>query len=385
VADAPAGGRQRLPPQLRRAVPALSPPDGPAAATTGRLAPAAAERLRFDAVQKRFGAAVAVDGVSLSVPAGAFVALLGASGCGKTTLLRIAAGFCAPDAGRVWLDGSDATALAPGDRGMGFVFQSYALFPTKTAAENIGFPLRVAGQARRAIEARVAEIAELCGIAKLLARYPHELSGGQQQRVALARAVAPAPRLLLLDEPLAALDARVRHRLRDEIRGLTDRLGMTALYVTHDQEEALAIADTVVVMRDGRIAQQGAPEEIYLRPASRFVAEFVGRATLIEAEVTAGVPWAEGIAWPAAQRVPDGACVMVVRPEDFCADLAGPLRGVVEQARFLGSALRVVLRLPSGRRLTADLPARTPRPAPGAPLALRPTAAPALLPAQEAG
>jgi len=336
-------------------------------------------------VHKRFGAAVAVDGVSLCVPAGAFVALLGASGCGKTTLLRIAAGFTAPDSGRVLLDGRDATSLPPGERGMGFVFQSYALFPTKTAAENIGFALRVAGRGRREIAARVAEVAELCGIAPLLARFPHELSGGQQQRVALARAVAPAPRLLLLDEPLAALDARVRHRLRDEIRGLTDRLGMTALYVTHDQEEALAIADRVVVMRDGRIAQQGAPEEIYLRPASRFVAEFVGQATLLAAEVEAGVPRAEGIAWPAAKPFPDGPCLMVVRPEDLAPDPAGPLQGVVEQARFLGGALRVVLRLPSGGRLTADLPARTPRPAEGAMLALRPSAAPALLPAEAAG
>ena len=331
-------------------------------------------------MRKCFGAAIAVDDVSLAVRAGEFVALLGASGCGKTTLLRIAAGFTAPDSGRVVLDGRDATALPPGARGMGFVFQSYALFPTKTAAQNIGFPLRVAGRGQRELTARVAEVAELCGIAGLLDRYPHELSGGQQQRVALARAVAPAPRLLLLDEPLAALDARIRQRLRDEIRGLTDRLGMTALYVTHDQEEALAIADRIVVMRDGRIEQQGAPEEVYLRPASRFVAEFVGQATLLEAEAAGGVPRAEGIAWPAEPGVPDGHCLLVVRPADLAADPAGPLRGEVESARFLGGALRVVLRLPSGTRLVADLPARMPRPAPGSTFALRPSAAPARLP-----
>ncbi len=336
-------------------------------------------------MRKRFGAATALDSVSLAIAAGEFVALLGASGCGKTTLLRIAAGFTAPDAGRVILDGRDATALPPGEREMGFVFQSYALFPTKTAAENIGFPLRVAGRHRREAAARVAEVAELCGIAELLGRYPHELSGGQQQRVALARAVAPAPRLLLLDEPLAALDARIRHRLRDEIRGLTDRLGMTALYVTHDQEEALAIADRVVVMREGRIEQDGPPEEVYLRPASRFVAEFVGQATLLPGEVAGGVPRAEGIAWPVRPGAPDGPCLLVLRPEELATDPDGPLRGTVERARFLGGVLRIVLRLASGTRLTADLPARTPRPAVGSTLTLRPAAPAALLPRLDGG
>jgi ABC-type Fe3+/spermidine/putrescine transport system ATPase subunit len=308
------------------------------------------------------------------------VALLGASGCGKTTLLRIAAGFTAPDEGRVLLDGAAATALPPGARGMGFVFQSYALFPTKTAAENIGFALRAAGRPRREIAERVREVAELVAIAPLLDRYPHELSGGQQQRVALARAVAPAPRLLLLDEPLAALDARIRLRLRDEIRALTDRLGMAALYVTHDQEEALAIADRVVLMQDGRIAQDGAPAEIYLRPASRFVAEFLGNAALLEAEVAGGVPHAEGIAWPAEGTPPAGPCLLVLRPEDLAADPEGPLRGRVEAVRFLGGALRVTLALPSGTRIAADLPARARRPAAGEMLALRAVAPPALVP-----
>ena len=330
-------------------------------------------------MHKSFGAARAVDGVTLAVRAGEFVTLLGASGCGKTTLLRIAAGFTTPDAGRVVIDGVVATGAPPAARGMGFVFQSYALFPTKTAAENIGFALRIAGRPRREVEARVSEVAELVAIAPLLDRYPHELSGGQQQRVALARAVAPAPRLLLLDEPLAALDARIRHRLRDEIRTLTDRLGMTALYVTHDQEEALAISDRVVVMRDGRIEQDGPPAEVYLRPASRFVAEFVGRAGLLEAEVVDGVPLAEGLAWPAEGRPPDGPCLLVIRPEDLALDPRGDLVGRVTTVRFLGGALRVTLLLPSGARLEADLPARTPRPAAGTHLALRPTAAPALV------
>ncbi|NKC31155.1 ABC transporter ATP-binding protein [Roseomonas sp. BU-1] len=340
----------------------------------------AAPRLRLEAVRKAFGSARAVDGVSLAVGAGEFVTLLGASGCGKTTLLRIAAGFTAPDGGRVAIDGADATAAAPAARGMGFVFQSYALFPTKTAAENIGFALRVAGRPRAESAARVREVAAMVAILPLLDRYPHELSGGQQQRVALARAIAPAPRMLLLDEPLAALDARIRHRLRDEIRALTDRLGMTALYVTHDQEEALAISDRVVVMRDGRIEQEAAPADLYLRPASRFVAEFVGQATLLEAEIVQGVPQALGIAWPLAAARADGPCLMVLRPEELAADPDGPLRGIVESARFLGAMLRVGLVLPCGTRIAADLPARHLRPAPGEALALRPIAAPALVP-----
>ena len=321
-----------------------------------------------------------MDGVDLSIAPGEFVTLLGASGCGKTTLLRIAAGFTAPDAGRVAIDGADATNQPPAARGMGFVFQSYALFPTKSAAENIGFALRVAGRSRAEIAARVREVAAMVAILPLLDRYPHELSGGQQQRVALARAIAPAPRMLLLDEPLAALDARIRHRLRDEIRALTDRLGMTSLYVTHDQEEALAISDRVVVMRDGRIEQAAAPADLYLRPATRFVAEFVGQATLLEARTVAGVPWALGIAWPAEPGLADGPCLMVLRPEDLAADPDGPLRGTVESIRFLGAMLRVGLVLGCGTRIAADLPARHGRPAPGDTLALRPIAAPALVP-----
>jgi putative spermidine/putrescine transport system ATP-binding protein len=264
VADAPSRGSGRLPSQLHRAVPALN---------------TAKPRLLLEGVRKAFGSAQAVDGVTLAVTQGEFVTLLGPSGCGKTTLLRIAAGFTAPDAGRVWIDGAEATAAPPAARGMGFVFQSYALFPTKNVAENIGFALHVVGRPKAEIAARVREVAALVAILPLLDRFPHELSGGQQQRVALARAIAPAPRMLLLDEPLAALDARIRHRLRDEIRALTDRLGMTALYVTHDQEEALAISDRVVVMREGRIEQAAAPADLYLRPASRYVAEFVGQAS----------------------------------------------------------------------------------------------------------
>jgi ABC-type Fe3+/spermidine/putrescine transport system ATPase subunit len=337
-------------------------------------------RLLLEGVQKAFGGAPAVDRVTLAVTQGEFVTLLGPSGCGKTTLLRIAAGFTAPDAGRVLIDGAEATDAPPAVRGMGFVFQYYALFPTKTVAGNIGFALQVGGRPKAEIAARVREVAALVAVLPLLDRYPHELSGGQQQRVALARAIAPAPRMLLLDEPLAALDARIRQRLRDEIRALTDRLGMTALYVTHDQEEALAISDRVVVMRNGRIEQAAAPAVLYLRPASRFVAEFVGQATLIEAEVVQGVPQALGLAWPVAEPCADGPWLMLLRPEELAADSAGPLAGRVAWVRYLGAVLRVGVVLPCGTGLMADLPARAPRPSPGEALSLRPVAAPALVP-----
>jgi ABC-type Fe3+/spermidine/putrescine transport system ATPase subunit len=339
-------------------------------------------RLVLSRVSKAYGGARAVDDVSLAVAEGSFVTLLGASGCGKTTLLRIAAGFTAPDAGAVLIDGEDATARPPGARGMAFVFQSYALFPTKTVAENIGFALSVAGVGRAAREARVREVAALVAIGPLLARFPHELSGGQQQRVALARAIAPNPRVLLLDEPLAALDAAIRARLRDEIRALTDKLGMTTLYVTHDQEEALAISDRIVVMRDGRIAQEGEPDEIYHRPACRFVAGFVGTATLLEADAAGGIVRAAGIAWPTGPTPPpDGPCLVVVRPEDLAP--AGPgqaLEGTVTAQRFLGAVRRVTLRLASGDLVVADMRARSPAVLPGQVLRLAPAAAPAIVP-----
>jgi ABC-type Fe3+/spermidine/putrescine transport system ATPase subunit len=280
----------------------------------------------------------------------------------------------------VIIDGVDATGAPPGQRGMGFVFQSYALFPTKTVAENIGFALAIAGERKAAIAERVREVAAMVALEALLARYPHELSGGQQQRVALARAIAARPRVLLLDEPLAALDAAIRVRLRDEIRALTDRLGITALYVTHDQEEALAISDRVVVMREGRVEQEGPPAAIYLRPASRFVAGFVGTATLIDGTIRGGVPEAEGIAWPAERGHADGACTLVVRPEDLTLANGGAgLSGTVEQVRFLGAALRVSVRVGSGVVVIADLSSRQAAVRVGDTLALAPAAAPAIL------
>ncbi|MFC6492319.1 ABC transporter ATP-binding protein [Ancylobacter dichloromethanicus] len=309
------------------------------------------------AVRKAYDRTVAVDAVSFELARGEFVTLLGDSGCGKTTLLRIVAGFARPDAGQVLRGGEDVTDMAPARRRVGFVFQSYALFPTKTVAQNIGFALTGPRAARNR---RIEELARLVEIDPLLARYPHELSGGQQQRVALARALACDPEILLLDEPMSALDARIRVKLRTELRALVDRLGITTLYVTHDQEEALALSDRVAVMRRGRIEQIGSPADIYHRPATRFVAGFIGISNLIEGRAVAGGLKAEGVVWPMAlpPRTPPGATLTALyRPEHIAlaADGMG-IAGIVESATFLGANVRLGIRLASGRLVIADRP-----------------------------
>jgi ABC-type Fe3+/spermidine/putrescine transport system ATPase subunit len=299
-------------------------------------------------VSKAFGSTRACDDVSLEVEAGEFLTLLGDSGCGKTTLLRIVAGFATPDSGTVRVSGRDMTSLPPAKRGMGFVFQSYALFPTKTVAENIGFALKVRGTPRAARRARVEELAEIVEIGPLLDRFPHELSGGQQQRVALARALAPSPPILLLDEPLSALDARIRARLRLELKSLVRRLGLTAIYVTHDQEEALALSDRIAVMRGGRILQVDTPHAVYHRPASAFVAGFIGVTNVVEAVVDAGALRVDGIKWPLPLGLsgrPDGAVRLAWRPESIALNLIeapgkDALVGRVRGATFLGGVDR---------------------------------------------
>ncbi len=240
-----------------------------------------AAALRLDRLTRRFGQAVAVDGLSLDVVAGEFLTLLGPSGCGKTTTMRIVAGFEQPQQGRVLIDGRDVTGTAPGKRDVGMVFQNYALFPHLTVGENIGFGLkqRRVGAAARA--ARVAELLELIQLGPMRDRYPAQLSGGQRQRVAIARAIAHPPRILLMDEPLGALDQKLREAMQLEIRALQRRLGITTLYVTHDQNEALTMSDRIVVMRAGRIEQAATPHDIYHRPATRYVAGFVGRINLL--------------------------------------------------------------------------------------------------------
>ncbi len=232
--------------------------------------------LSLSGVRKSFGGAPVVRDVSLAVERGEFVTLLGPSGCGKTTILRMIAGFETPSAGAIRIGGRDVTHLSASRRAIGMVFQAYALFPNMTVERNIGFGLRVAGKPAAEIAARVAEMLALIKLPDLARRYPHQLSGGQQQRVSLARALAPGPQILLLDEPLSALDARIRVSLREEIRALQRRLGVTTIFVTHDQEEALSISDRVVVMSEGAIEQVGSPADIYNRPRTRFVASFVG-------------------------------------------------------------------------------------------------------------
>src|SRR6202049_1039348 len=244
--------------------------------------------LEIAATTKQFGATTAVDGVSLSVERGAFYALLGPSGCGKTTLLRMIAGFETPDSGRIVIDGVDVTGLPPYARPVNMMFQSFALFPHLDVAGNIAFGLRQERMDRRRIAARVTEMLALVQMASYERRRPHELSGGQRQRVALARALAKMPKLLLLDEPLAALDRKLRAETRLELIGIQERVGTTFLLVTHDQEEALGMASRIAVMNRGRVVQIGTPAEIYERPGSRFVADFVGEVNLFEGELTAG-------------------------------------------------------------------------------------------------
>src|SRR5258708_5035231 len=282
---------------------------------------------------KRFGATTAVDDVSLGVERGAFYALLGPSGCGKTTLLRMIAGFETPDSGRIVIDGVDVTKLPPYTRPVNIMFQSYALFPHMDVAGNIAFGLRQERMDRRRLAARVDEMLALVQMSNHARRRPHELSGGQRQRVALARALAKMPKLLLLDEPLAALDRKLRAETRLELIGIQERLGTTFLVVTHDQEEALSMASQIAVMNRGRLVQIGTPTEIYERPVSRFVADFIGEVNLFEGELTAGfnclalaVPGFDKlIPLPAGTNLPDGAAAtLAVLPEKLVLSNARP-------------------------------------------------------------
>jgi len=242
--------------------------------------------LELKGLQKDFGTLRVVKDFNLNIEQGEFVSFLGPSGCGKTTVLRMVAGFEEPSAGSISVGGKDVTRLKTSQRDMGMVFQAYALFPNMTVAQNIGFGLKVRGASSSDISARVTEMLKLIQLDQLADRYPYQMSGGQQQRVALARALAPQPKVLLLDEPLSALDAKVRVSLRDEIRAIQKRLGITTIFVTHDQEEALSISDRVIVMYQGKAEQVGTPFEIYNRPATKFVANFVGTLNTLEGTVT---------------------------------------------------------------------------------------------------
>jgi putative spermidine/putrescine transport system ATP-binding protein len=310
------------------------------------------EFLEIQNVSKQFGKMTAVKDFSLSIKKGELVSFLGPSGCGKTTTLRMVAGFEYPSNGRIVIDGEDVTDRPPNKRPVGMVFQAYALFPNMTVAGNIGFGMKIAKRPQEEIDQRVNEMLDLIHMPGLGPRYPHQLSGGQQQRVALTRALAMRPQVLLLDEPLSALDAKIRVSLRGEIRSIQQQLGITTVYVTHDQEEALSISDRVVVMNNALIEQVGAPFEIYNYPTTEFVAQFVGTLNAFSAEVLdseAGVLALDGQKFQTAQKLKglqNGEKVMVaIRPErlSFAQEQkkANVLDGTIENITFLGSIVRV--------------------------------------------
>jgi putative spermidine/putrescine transport system ATP-binding protein len=326
----------------------------------------------------------ALDGIEIQLGEGEFLSLLGPSGCGKTTALRLVAGFDRPDAGAIVVDGKDLTSVSPNKRDMGMVFQAYSLFPNMTARQNVAFGLRIRGKKRADRNKRVDELLELVGLGHASNRYPHQLSGGMQQRVALARALAIEPRVLLLDEPLSALDAKVRVQLREEIRRIQLELGITTLYVTHDQEEALSVSDHVAVMYSGRIEQMGSPAEMYSAPATPFVAEFIGTMNRLEGTVADGGVEHGGtmLQIEAASGRPHGERVLVlIRPETVDVGPANgstggvnTLVGDVVTQTFLGPVTRLkiigagvdviadvptqkALALPVGTRVAAVLPA----------------------------
>ncbi len=320
--------------------------------------------LKIEALTKRFGKFTALDRVDLEIFAKEFVCFLGPSGCGKTTLLRAIAGLDPQSEGRIWQGGLEISSLPPAERDFGIVFQSYALFPNLPVRANVGDGLKSRGKPRDAINARVDELLTLVGLPDSGAKYPSQLSGGQQQRVALARALATSPGLLLLDEPLSALDARVRARLRHEVRALQRRLGITTVMVTHDQEEALTMADRIVVMNHGSIEQVGTPQEIYGKPASAFVADFVGTMNFIDARVaSAGHVEAGALSLRCdTGAFAVGAPVQVcLRPEDVRVRTVTPqtentVQLEIEAIEFLGAFGRATLRAGAspGLRLLGD-------------------------------
>ncbi len=315
-------------------------------------------------ISKTFGNTKAVIDFNLEVEKGEFVSFLGPSGCGKTTTLRMIAGFELPSSGHIWLDGEEITFQRPNRRNIGMVFQAYALFPNLTVAQNIGFGLQVRKMERRQIEERVREMLSLIHLESYADRYPYQLSGGQQQRVALARALAIRPRLLLLDEPLSALDAKIRLELRQEIRRIQQTLGITTIYVTHDQEEALSLSDRVVVMNQGQIEQIGTPLEIYNYPQTEFVASFVGQLNLLPITALDLAAHTCRVAGQTVRFAPDERYHpslerprLAIRPEEIrlgLAEGANVLHGVVEAVIFLGAIIRLRVNLGNGILISVD-------------------------------
>jgi putative spermidine/putrescine transport system ATP-binding protein len=314
--------------------------------------------IRFEGVQRDYGSVLALAGLDLEIEEGELVALLGPSGCGKTTALRILGGFDRPTAGRLLVDGKDITNVPANKRDMGMVFQAYSLFPNMDVRNNVAFGLRMRRQDKDTRLRRADELLELVGLSEHADRYPHQLSGGQQQRVAIARALAIEPKVLLLDEPLSALDARVRAQLRVEIRNLQQRLGITTLFVTHDQSEALSMADRVGVMQAGRLEQLDTPENVYRRPATAFAAEFVGAMNRVPGRLgDAGDVQVLGqrlTVLNADGRQPGTAVEALLRPEAVAVvrDAAGA--GEVTQRIFLGSSVRLEVTLDGGQRVLVE-------------------------------
>lgn len=313
--------------------------------------------LDLSGLQKSYGANTVVKSFDLAVEKGEFVSLLGPSGCGKTTVLRMVAGFETPSKGDILIDGQRVTDLRPNQRNIGMVFQAYALFPNLTVAQNVAFGLRIKGTPKAETADRVADMLRLIGLPDLGARYPFQLSGGQQQRVALARALAPQPQVLLLDEPLSALDAKIRVSLRTELREIQQKLGITTIFVTHDQEEALSISDRVVVMNAGIADQIGTPFQVYTQPRTKFVANFVGTLNTLEATVTNGQALIAGTPVPMPQPLPTGALSLALRPEAVhLGQGAGGdivLPATITAMHFMGSVIRVQTQA-AGRVLSLD-------------------------------
>jgi len=319
-------------------------------------------QVRLRKLSKAYGGLAAVDGISFDVPAGAFVSLLGPSGSGKTTTLNLIAGFLTPDSGDILIDERSVADVPPHKRNIGMVFQSYSLFPHMTVADNVGFPLRMRSRlSRHAAQKRIAEMLALVQLSHLAARYPRQLSGGQQQRVAMARALVSAPRLLLMDEPLGALDKKLREQMQVEIRRIHRSVGTTVVYVTHDQSEALTMSDLVVVMHRGRIAQIGTPRALYESPADAFVADFIGDSNLLAANIVESRPEGCRVKMRGGAQIgtlpapfaaaPGAPAFLLIRPEDMSVQLQAcarsddreQLTGVITELSFHGDVFKLAV------------------------------------------
>ena len=343
-----------------------------AQAGNGRTLAQAREYVRLDRVTKKFGDFVAVDDVSLSISQGEIFCLLGGSGCGKTTLLRMLAGFETPTAGSIFIDGQDMTGVAPYERPANMMFQSYALFPHMTVAKNVAFGLEQERLPRAEITQRVGEILELVRMDSFAQRKPHQLSGGQRQRVALARALVKRPKLLLLDEPLGALDKKLREKTQFELLGIQERLGVTFIVVTHDQEEAMTLATRIGVMNRGEIVQVGTPPDIYEYPSSRFVADFIGSVNMFEGRLIEDEPdhvriWSDELGAHVfvdhgISSAPEATVWTAIRPEKINIDRERPagednlVHGTVKEIAYMGDMSMYLVQIDSGRMMRVTRP-----------------------------